>query len=104
MTYFQFLFVFCCLPIVVLSIIVRTYVTRAAYLTAAFLAVFALLYTAPWDNAIVLNGVWSYTRQQVSGLVIGVVPLEEYLFYGLQVVAIVLLCIALSRHKSKSSS
>jgi lycopene cyclase domain-containing protein len=43
------------------------------------------LYTAPWDNAIILNGVWSFSRSQVLGTVIGVVPLEEYIFYVLQV-------------------
>ena len=45
----------------------------------------ALAYTAPWDNALVRNGVWSFARRQVLGPIIGVIPVEEYTFYLLQV-------------------
>jgi lycopene cyclase domain-containing protein len=54
-------------------------------LTLAAVSVVALVYTGPWDNLIIIEGVWSYGRHQVIGLVIGHVPLEEFMFYVLQV-------------------
>ena len=61
------------------------------------MAIVALIYTGPWDNAIILNGVWSFNPGQVLGPVIGVVPLEEYLFYILQVAFTGLLTVWLLR-------
>ena len=43
------------------------------------------------------NHVWSYGRRQIAGLVVGVVPFEEYLFYGFQAVVTALLCLWLRR-------
>lgn len=43
----------------------------------------ALVYTTPWDNYLVHRGVWSYGADRVIGTV-GLVPLEEYLFFLLQ--------------------
>lgn len=97
MTYVEFLLLFVAAPIVVLLAVLRWRVERAAWLYAGLLALVALVYTAPWDNAIVLNQVWTYGKRQVLGLVIGVIPLEEYLFYGLQVAATILFCLWLQR-------
>jgi len=91
-TYLQFLGLFTLAPIALLLVLLRGRVARATWRIAALLALLAFLYTAPWDNLIVVNRVWSYSRRQVLGLVIGVIPLEEYLFYALQVVATVLFC------------
>lgn len=55
----------------------------------------ALLYTGPWDNLLIGNGVWSYGRDRVIGITIGAVPIEEYAFYILQVAATGLLTILL---------
>ena len=84
-----------------LLVLLRGRVPRATWRIAALLALLAFLYTAPWDNLIVVNHVWSYSRRQVLGLVIGVIPLEEYLFYALQVVATVLFCAWLRRRSSQ---
>jgi len=92
MTYLQFLGLFTLAPIALLLVLLRGRVARATWRIAALLALLAFIYTAPWDNLIVVNRVWSYSRRQVLGLVIGVIPLEEYLFYALQVVATVLFC------------
>jgi len=99
-TYVQFLGLFAVAPIVALLVLLRGRVGRATWRVAALLALLAFVYTAPWDNLIVVNGVWSYSKRQVLGLVIGVIPLEEYLFYALQVVATVLFCAWLIRRKS----
>jgi lycopene cyclase domain-containing protein len=45
----------------------------------AILAVIALVWTSPWDQAIIERGVWSYGEGRVLGT-IGLVPLEEYAF------------------------
>ena len=97
MTYLQFLGLFTVPPILVLLLLLRGRVARATWRLAALLALIAFLYTAPWDNLIVVNNVWSYSRRQVLGLIIGVIPLEEYLFYVLQVVATVLFCVLIGR-------
>lgn len=44
----------------------------------------ALLYTTPWDNYLVATHVWWYDPQLVTGLTIGWVPVEEYIFFILQ--------------------
>ncbi len=46
--------------------------------------VLALVYTTPWDNYLVANGVWWYAPDQVLGFTLGWVPLEEYGFFILQ--------------------
>lgn len=49
------------------------------------LAVIALIYTTPWDNYLVKAGIWGYGQGRVlESLVIGYVPIEEYLFFILQ--------------------
>lgn len=86
MTYFQFLCLFLIVPIVVLLWLTRKQLRRSHWLAMGAIALIALVYTTPWDNALILNGVWSYTRAQIQGIVLGVVPLEEYAFFILQVV------------------
>ena len=86
MSYFAFLASFLIVPIGGLLIVLRGRVPAWAWPTAAFTTLIALGYTAPWDNALIRNGVWSFGHTHVVGVVLGVVPLEEYVFYVLQVV------------------
>ena len=44
----------------------------------------ALIYTTPWDNYLVATGVWWYEPSLVTGLTLGWVPIEEYIFFILQ--------------------
>ena len=85
MSYLLFLLVFLVPPLALLLYVLRGRIDRLSWRTFAVIGVAALLYTGPWDNAIILNGVWSFAPARVLNLVIGVVPLEEYLFYLLQV-------------------
>jgi lycopene cyclase domain-containing protein len=48
------------------------------------LALLALLYTTPWDNYLVASGIWWYDPGLVTGLTLGWVPVEEYVFFVLQ--------------------
>lgn len=84
MTYFDFLLFFVVPPIVVLAVLARPKARHG--LAIAFLCVVTYVWTTPWDNYLVASGVWAYRPAQVSGVVFGFVPLEEYLFFGLQAV------------------
>lgn len=46
--------------------------------------VIAVLYTTPWDNYLVATNVWWYNPDLVTGIVLGWVPLEEYIFFVAQ--------------------
>jgi lycopene cyclase domain-containing protein len=62
-------------------------------LAVAITSIASLLYTGPWDHAIIARGVWSYPAERVLGLTVGLVPVEEYAFYVLQVMMTGLLCL-----------
>lgn len=85
MSYLSFLLVFLMPPLGLLLYALRGRVDWVSWRTLGVTAIAALIYTGPWDNAIILNGVWSFSPAHVLNVVIGVVPLEEYLFYLLQV-------------------
>jgi lycopene cyclase domain-containing protein len=95
MTYAQFLLYFLCFPIVLLSLAtwrdLRSQLRPAewfrnmpGWLAVCILVVQAVVYTTPWDNYLVANGIWFYDHQLVTGLTIGWVPIEEYIFFILQ--------------------
>ncbi|SRR5579884_37725 len=87
MSYWLFLILFLGLPIAILAAANRlAFPGRLAVLLLA-LSGLAVLYTGPWDNLLVAEHVWSYRMSLVSGVRIGLVPIEEYSFYVLQVVA-----------------
>ena len=48
----------------------------------------AILYTTPWDNYLVATRVWWYDPNLVAGIVLGWVPLEEYIFFTAQTVMV----------------
>lgn len=52
----------------------------------ALMVVAAVLYTTPWDNAMIERGVWYYGEGTVL-VRFGAVPLGEYLFFVLQTTA-----------------
>jgi lycopene cyclase domain-containing protein len=87
MTYLSFLLIFVILPGFVLAVTGYFFrkenqsrqLLQRHWLGAAILAVIAVVWTTPWDNAIVTRGVWSYDVDRIIGT-IGVVPIEEYIF------------------------
>ncbi len=91
MTYLTFHLVFI-LPAIALALVARRW-TREAPLAGTgppratwaipLTAAIALVYTTPWDNHIIREGVWVYGPDRVLG-VIGYVPVEEYAFFVLQ--------------------
>lgn len=70
---------------------------RWAWRVLAAHVALALLYTTPWDNYLVATGVWWYDPALVTGLTIGYVPLEEYIFFVVQTLLVGLWLLTLSR-------
>jgi lycopene cyclase domain-containing protein len=58
--------------------------TKTYFVALFLLAVIALIYATPWDNFLVANSIWYYDTNQVLGIIIGYVPVEEYTFFVLQ--------------------
>jgi len=99
MTYFGFLALFLVLPILLLLAAhararrrrpaEALHLGRREVLTAIGVhIVLAVLYTTPWDNYLVATHVWTYDPGRVSGILLGYVPLEEYLFFVLEAVLV----------------
>ncbi len=81
MTYLTFHLVFILPPLLLLGLLSPPWGGRVwAYL---LMPLIALLYTTPWDNYLVYQGVWGYPEGRVL-FRIGYVPVEEYLFFLLQ--------------------
>jgi lycopene cyclase domain-containing protein len=89
-TYAAFLALFLLPPIAVLAVVRRP--GRRLLLALGVTALLAVVYTGPWDAAIIAAGVWSYPPGRVIGPAIGGVPIEEYAFFVLQTVMTGLLC------------
>ncbi len=85
MTYGAFLAVFLLLPCAGLAVALRRRMAAPWAWSVLAVVVVAVLYTAPWDSYIISQGVWSYPPGRVLGLTLGLVPLEEYAFFVLQV-------------------
>lgn len=95
MSYFGFLVIFLVIPILILAgLTLRDRQRRLtlpadlhnwpAWLTLTGHIFVAVIYTTPWDNYLVANRVWWYDPNLVTGILIGWVPLEEYIFFILQ--------------------
>src|SRR5687767_14987082 len=85
MTYGQFLLLFLVPPLLAMIALTWNIAGRREWLALAGVMALALLYTTPWDNYLVIRGVWSFDDDRVLGVFFWRVPLEEYLFYLLQV-------------------
>jgi lycopene beta-cyclase len=84
LTYGQFLLIFLVIPLAVVVAVGRSRLQRGLFVLLGIVSIVAIVYTGPWDSAIIANGVWSYGPQKILGIVFGHVPLEEYGFYVLQ--------------------
>jgi lycopene beta-cyclase len=94
-SYGHFLLIFLVVPIGVLGLLLRRHLTRRDLGAVSLMSLVALVYSTPWDNWIVAQGVWTYDPARVIGVLIGWVPLEEYLFFMLQPVLSGLIVLAL---------
>ncbi len=84
MTYGLFLGVFLVVPIAACLFIFRKSLTWRLLLPFAPLLLVVYAATTPWDNAAVAAGLWDFGPGQTWGIRLIHLPLEEYLFFGLQ--------------------
>ena len=92
MTYLEYLLLFIIIPsiiILVLSLLIsstRQYPipVKTLVLSMVSLSVIAFVYTTPWDNYLVANGIWTYNSSKIIGIIFGYVPFEEYMFFILE--------------------
>ncbi len=106
MTYFEFLLIFLVIPILVLlaAHMRKKPSSRLFWWAIGAQIVLALVYTTPWDNHLVATGVWYYNRKLVTGIILGYVPIEEYVFFVLETLLVGLwwrLCSARLGHLSE---
>lgn len=86
LTYLEFhlLFLVPVLSVLSLSLLARGVERlRLNLVGLAVIVVLALLYTTPWDNYLIAQGVWAYGEGRVAGRV-WLAPLGEYLFILVQ--------------------
>ncbi|HZH02757.1 MAG TPA: lycopene cyclase domain-containing protein [Myxococcaceae bacterium] len=86
MTYGRFLGLFLVVPIGVLLWAWRRDLRRGSWAPLGILIAVVYAATTPWDNAAVAWGIWGFGEGKTWGLRLGYLPLEEYLFFGLQTV------------------
>ena len=85
MTYGRFLGLFVALPLLLLlALSWPATVRRFPWRGMLWLLLAVYLATAPWDNAAVKHGLWGFPAGKTWGIRLGYLPLEEYLFFGLQ--------------------
>ncbi len=89
MTYSKFLFIFVVPVVVVSAILALPRMTRREWFAVLLLPTLAVIWTTPWDNYLVATRVWRYDPSKVWNVILGYVPLEEYLFFVLQSLAVV---------------
>ncbi|WP_440988306.1 lycopene cyclase domain-containing protein [Haloarchaeobius baliensis] len=82
-SYAAFLVVFVVVPIAVLVRRGRRERRRHAAVATGLMVAAALVYTIPWDNYLIGQGVWWYGEGAVT-FRIWLAPVEEYLFIALQ--------------------
>lgn len=111
MSYFEFLIVFLLPPIGILAALnfydrrrkkktPSEYLAHRPWKVIFLLVLVAVIYTTPWDNYLVATSVWWYEPNQVTGTVIGWVPIEEYFFFVLQTTMTGLFTYTLARYLS----
>ncbi|ATB30877.1 lycopene cyclase domain-containing protein [Melittangium boletus] len=84
MTYARFLGLFVVLPILFLAVRYRRTFTRREMGALGILLIVVYAATIPWDNLAVKWGLWHFRPDLIWGITVGYLPLEEYLFFGLQ--------------------
>ena len=84
MTYGRFLFAFVVLPLAAVLWRYSQVLRRGGYRPLVALLCIVYVATTPWDNAAVAAGLWDFAPDKIWGVRLGYLPLEEYLFFGLQ--------------------
>ena len=86
MTYARFLALFVGVPILVSAWLLREDLRRRRFAPMLMLLAVVYVATTPWDNYAVAHGLWDFDPERIWGVRLIYLPLEEYLFFGLQTV------------------
>ncbi|MFL5352866.1 lycopene cyclase domain-containing protein [Archangium sp.] len=84
MTYARFLGLFVVLPLLFLGVRYRRTLSWRGLAPMWLLLGVVYAATSPWDNLAVKWGLWGFDPERIWGIKLGYLPLEEYLFFGLQ--------------------
>ena len=91
MYYLEFVFTFLLIPAIVL-ILFKKKRTQTDTLGLIIHLIIAVLYTVPWDNYLIKNGIWYYDDKLITDTIF-LIPIGEYLFILLQTT---LICLTIS--------
>ena len=83
MTYGSFLVLFVVVPLAAMLWCCGG-ALRRGWRAMAVLLVIVYVATTPWDNAAVAWGLWDFDPARIARIRLGWLPVEEYLFFGLQ--------------------
>lgn len=72
-------------PTIILWFLLRPLLGQFDKIKIVSLLTLALIYTTPWDNYIIYCKAWWYRKDAVIGT-IGLVPIEEYMFFIIQTI------------------
>jgi lycopene cyclase domain-containing protein len=90
MTYLRFHLIFNLPLLVVLATITGPFPwSRGEFWAATLVLLAVMVFTSPWDNLAAKWGIWGFPREKYT-LRIGYLPVEEYLFFILQSVNVML--------------
>jgi len=90
MTYFRFHLIFNLPPLAILALLNAQFVTSWADAAAfGWVLLAVVVFTTPWDNYAAKWGIWGFPREKYS-FRLGYLPIEEYVFFVLQSLNIML--------------
>jgi len=98
MTYFRFHLIFN-LPVLAILLLLnwKFYWWGSELAALGYVLLAVMVFTTPWDNLAAKWGIWGFPRNKYS-LRIGYLPVEEYAFFILQSLNVILLVRALLRY------
>lgn len=91
MYYLEFVFTFLLIPSIGIFFFKKNR-TQTATLGLTIHLIIAVLYTVPWDNYLIKNGIWYYDDKLIIDTIF-LIPIGEYLFILLQTT---LICLTIS--------
>jgi len=98
MTYFRFHLAFNAPLLLILALWPGQALWESPFLYPCLvLLAVVMIFTSPWDNFAVAKGIWGFPREKFSWQ-IGWLPIEEYAFFIIQSVEVMLLLILLFRY------
>jgi lycopene cyclase domain-containing protein len=83
-TYSGFLALFVWVPLAAVVWRCGVEVSSDGWRALGLLLVIVYVATTPWDSAAVARGLWDFDPGRIAGMRLGRLPIEEYLFFGLQ--------------------